>query len=268
VQREKYFAQPPIELLRQWFDHGGWYERKPPCPFRSIIDTQIVGSMGPPGGGRNPVTNRLLRHFNFVSFTEMSDESISRIFTTILGAFFKKYFNEAIQQVSQWQQVCLAEAKRWTLPWIALNPLLASCSTSLSRVLWRSTRWTCSNTTLGSSSVSPFATRQVTDPLVAATVEVYNSIRASLLPTPSKSHYTFNLRDLSKVVQGCMRGDPRSTVDPKQVRRGATGCLCLEGAGRGLASTAHTRLPFGVMSFVGSCPSPLLPDAGALAPRC
>jgi dynein heavy chain len=41
------------------------------------------------GGGRNPVTNRLLRHFNFISFTEMSDESISRIFSTILAAFTK-----------------------------------------------------------------------------------------------------------------------------------------------------------------------------------
>jgi hypothetical protein len=48
-QREKYFAQPPLELLRQWFDHGGWYERKPPCAFRTTIDTQFVGSMGPPG---------------------------------------------------------------------------------------------------------------------------------------------------------------------------------------------------------------------------
>lgn len=94
-QREKYFAQPPIELLRQWMDHGGWYERKPPCLFRNIIDTQFVGCMGPPGGGRNPVSNRMLRHFNQVAFTEMSDESVSRIFGTILGAYFRKYFPEA-----------------------------------------------------------------------------------------------------------------------------------------------------------------------------
>lgn len=65
------------------------YERKPPCPFRSIVDTQFVGSMGPPGGGRNPVTQRFLRHFNFISFTEMSDDSVGRIFTTILGSFYR-----------------------------------------------------------------------------------------------------------------------------------------------------------------------------------
>ena len=37
--------------------------------------------------------------------------------------------------------------------------------------------------------------------IVAATVRVYNEIRAELLPTPSRSHYTFNLRDVARVVQ-------------------------------------------------------------------
>jgi dynein heavy chain len=45
---------------------------------------------------------------------------------------------------------------------------------------------------------------ELTSPIVAATVEVYNTIATELLPTPSKSHYTFNLRDLSKVIQGSL----------------------------------------------------------------
>jgi dynein heavy chain, axonemal len=51
MQRETYGAQPPIELLRQWFDQGGWYDRKE-LVFRRIIDITMVASMGPPGGGK------------------------------------------------------------------------------------------------------------------------------------------------------------------------------------------------------------------------
>lgn len=42
---------------------------------------------------------------------------------------------------------------------------------------------------------------KLSKPLVAATLEVYELAQRELLPTPQKSHYTFNLRDVSKVFQ-------------------------------------------------------------------
>lgn len=36
---------------------------------------------------------------------------------------------------------------------------------------------------------------------VGATLDVYESVQKQLLPTPTKSHYMFNLRDVSKVFQ-------------------------------------------------------------------
>lgn len=47
---------------------------------------------------------------------------------------------------------------------------------------------------------------QCTNKLISASLTIYNKARLELLPTPAKSHYTFNLRDLSKIFQVHMNG--------------------------------------------------------------
>ncbi|KAJ3159379.1 Dynein heavy chain 1, axonemal [Geranomyces michiganensis] len=140
-------AQPAVELLRQWMDCGGWYDRKNVGKFMEIVDVTFVCAMGPPGGGRNPVTPRFTRHFNLFSFVEMDNPSLQRIFSTILGSFLSRFSADIQKQ---------------------------------------------------------------TDPIVEASINIYNTIRTELLPTPAKSHYTFNLRDLAKVVLGVLSADQKS----------------------------------------------------------
>lgn len=106
---EKYGAQPPIELLRQWMDHKMWYDKD--TSKLVLEDIQFVGAMGPPGGSRNPVTPRFLRHFNLVTMTTVNDETMERIFSSIMSfwlrraKFTSEYFTVGNQVVSATMEV-------------------------------------------------------------------------------------------------------------------------------------------------------------------
>lgn len=58
--------------------------------FRNMVDVNFICAMGPPGGGRNPVTPRLARHFNYLAFTELEDPSKAKIFGTILNGWLRE----------------------------------------------------------------------------------------------------------------------------------------------------------------------------------
>ncbi|NXX96308.1 DYH1 protein, partial [Centropus bengalensis] len=166
---EEYGAQPPIELLRQWMDHQGWYDRKQIGTFKKLVDINFVCAMGPPGGGRNAVTPRLTRHFNYLSFTEMEDSSKKTIFSTILGSWMGEFCRH-----------------------LPASPPVATGAVTV---------------------------RDLNEPLVDATIAVYMTITSQLLPTPAKSHYTFNLRDLSKVFQGMLMAEPSKIKDKLDLLR-------------------------------------------------
>ncbi|KAF5915052.1 hypothetical protein HPG69_003553, partial [Diceros bicornis minor] len=76
---DRYGSQPPIELLRQYQDFGGFYDRNK-LFWKDIQDVTIVSACAPPGGGRNPVTPRFIRHFSMLCLPMPSEHSLKQIF--------------------------------------------------------------------------------------------------------------------------------------------------------------------------------------------
>ena len=54
----------------------------------------------------------------------------------------------------------------------------------------------------------PAPVKAISTDIVCAVIKIYDTVKIDLLPTPSKSHYTFNLRDIWKIYQGICSGSP------------------------------------------------------------
>ncbi|KAM6899568.1 dynein axonemal heavy chain 3 [Xenentodon cancila] len=139
--KEKYGAQPPIELLRQWIDHHHWYDLKDTSSL-NIVDVLFMSAMGPPSGGKNDITGRFTRHLNIISIDSFDDETLTKIFSSIVDWHFSKGFDASFLRLGKI--------------------------------------------------------------MVQATIAVYKNAIDSFLPTPSKSHYIFNLRDFARVIRGVL----------------------------------------------------------------
>jgi dynein heavy chain len=55
--------------------------------------------------------------------------------------------------------------------------------------------------------------------MVDSTVSIFLRIQNELLPTPAKSHYTFNLRDVSRVFQGVLMVTTANCADRNVMAR-------------------------------------------------
>ncbi|EZA48745.1 Dynein heavy chain 2, axonemal [Ooceraea biroi] len=139
--KETYGSQPPLELIRQWIDYGFWYDRQKQTR-RYIQRIQLIAAMGPPGGGRNVITDRLLTRFNVINMAFPTEKQIIRIYGTMLN-----------QQLAEFH----AEVKG------------------------------------------------IAHEITLASIDLYDNVIQKMLPTPTKMHYLFNLRDISKVFQGLLR---------------------------------------------------------------
>ncbi|XP_077357601.1 dynein axonemal heavy chain 2 isoform X2 [Festucalex cinctus] len=137
-------SQPPLELMRLWIDYGFWFDRQKQTTTY-VKKMSLLASMGPPGGGRTHISDRLQSRFNLINMTFPHDSQIKRIFSTMINQKLQ-VFKEDLKPIGEL--------------------------------------------------------------LTQATLELYYSVTARFLPTPAKTHYLFNLRDISKVFQGLLRSDP------------------------------------------------------------
>lgn len=60
---------------------------------------------------------------------------------------------------------------------------------------------------------------QMTSSIVEASLSLYKSTLVSFLPTPTKCHYMFNLRDFAKVIQGIRMIPGTHLRDPNKLVR-------------------------------------------------
>ncbi|XP_037810078.1 dynein heavy chain 12, axonemal [Lucilia sericata] len=151
--KEEYGAQPPLELLRQYFDYGHVYDLKDSTKI-FIHNVIFVSACGLPGGSRQDVYPRFLNHFNIFSIDTFSDDTMNRIFVNVLLNGFRKtgHGNDVFVVVNQ---------------------------------------------------------------IVSATQQIYKMVQNEMRATPAKSHYIFNLRDISRVVTGCSLLRKESVNDKK-----------------------------------------------------
>lgn len=89
-RRDTFFSQPPLELVRQWMDYSFWWDRER-IVQNQIEGLQIISCMGKPGGGRQPISNRIVSNFHMITYTQPDNNNMLRIYSTIANMKFSTF---------------------------------------------------------------------------------------------------------------------------------------------------------------------------------
>lgn len=87
--KEIYGAQPPLEILRLWLDFGFWYDLEN-REEKFLHDMTFIVTMRPPSSGTNTITHRFIRHFYYYYVEPFNEESLNKIFNSLMDWFFLK----------------------------------------------------------------------------------------------------------------------------------------------------------------------------------
>ncbi|KAM5302059.1 dynein axonemal heavy chain 14 [Glossophaga mutica] len=79
-------AQPPLELIRQLLDLGGFYDTKKNA-WKNVQDLSLVAACAPSVGLRD-VSPRLLKHFSILALPHPPQSALYTIFQAHLGIYF------------------------------------------------------------------------------------------------------------------------------------------------------------------------------------
>lgn len=68
-----------VFLFRQYLDFKGFYDREKMF-WKDIQDMVLCAACAPPGGGRNPLTPRFVRHFAMLLIPSPNETTLRVIF--------------------------------------------------------------------------------------------------------------------------------------------------------------------------------------------
>ncbi|ETO22423.1 dynein heavy chain 7 [Reticulomyxa filosa] len=172
--KETFGAQPPVELLRQFQDFKGFYDREK-WFWRQIIDTTLCCAAAPPG------FQLLLKKKGQGVLPKKKKKNNIDVLNDVYQLKKKKVVDPSVDVLTRIFQSILNG-------FLSVNGFKAEL-------------------------------QMKSKAIVQSTIDLYNEITASLLPIPAKSHYTFNLRDISAVFQGMLMVTPVTVNDSDKLTR-------------------------------------------------